>query len=266
MARGLTRAAASVCLLALAGCGGDGGGGTTTASVASGAGRPTAGDRAAVERVVRRWVDDDDCSLMSDRYAAEGYASVAAGEKACEAATDPGLEAGEYTVDGVTIRGRRAQARLVLEPAGQRIYLLVRGGAPGWEIDGVSQTFLGLPGVTFPYRPRFAPGGGPHPHALMTVLGIQTGRGWARARIRVQTRGKGTFRFHTGHFRAVDARGRRSSAGGRTFRPSLGRGVVKLTGNDAVTGYLGFRIAPGARLADVRFAPGKADPLVWKAP
>ena len=231
--------------------------------------------------MTRQWVDENDCSLMSDDFAAEGYASPEEGMRACEEDDDPGLQAGQYTVESVEIRDRRAEVRLALKPAGERTFELVKGG-PTWEIDAVSNRFRGELGDTFPYRDAYELNGSPvEVDAELTVAAIKDpprpnadaylpevdekrGHRWVRARVQVKSTGRDSFDFIASDFSAADTSGQRYEPDFEVFEPALGDGTLSLSEGDTVTGYVGFHLPDEADLAEIRFAPSGVDPLVWK--
>lgn len=238
--------------------------------------------RAEVESVLRQWIDKDDCSLMSDRYAAEGFASAEEGVKACEE-EGPGLRAGEYTIRNVEVRNRSAVATLAVEPGGERIYELVKGGAMGWEIDGVSRRFRGTVGDSFQYVDAYEINGEPVTvDAVLTVLSVKDrarpnvskhllagierrGRRWVRVRVRVKSDGRDSFDLSTSDFKLVDSNGQRYEPDFQAFEPALGQGTLNLSQGDRATGYIGFQVPDKAVVSEVRLAPiGGGEPFIWK--
>lgn len=81
-------AALVVLVAAGTGCGSGGSSKPSASATASGpAATEPADERPAVERTVHQLVDRDDCSIMSDRFVGEGYATAAEGRAACESDT-----------------------------------------------------------------------------------------------------------------------------------------------------------------------------------
>lgn len=274
-----------VALLAV-GCGSASSDGEKNRSAsASAASTPPAVEQAKVERAVRQWVDKDDCSMMSDRYAAEGVGSAAEGQRQCELATqaNPGLQAGQYSISRVSVTDQSAEVRLALKPAGYRTYTLVRGGRLGWEIDGRSEQLVGNVGDTFPYRDSFELDGRQvFPYVEITVLSVKdparpnanpyvvknvekARHRFVRTRIRLKSLGKESFGFSTYDFKAVDEQGQRYDPDSQVFEPALGNGSVDLTNGDKATGYLGFQLPDKAKLTEIRFSGASSDdPIIWK--
>ena len=234
--------------------------------------------RADAERVVHGWIDDDNCSLMSDRLAAEGYGSAAEGRAACSKDTDPGLQAGQYTLTSVTVQGQRATARLALTEGGTRTINLVRGGRSGWEIDATDDEFKGHIGDTFTLRDSYEQDGVPVTVDLrITPLSVTdparpprffaagNRQRWVRIRLKLHSRSASHFNQSTDGFKLVDNHSQRYTADGAAFQPSLGNGGVDLSRGDTVEGYLGFKVPRTATMKVLRTAPtfSGGAPLEW---
>ena len=264
--------------LVLAGCGGSGSDGSTTDR--DGSTFPSPGtDLARAKAAAERYVDDNDCALESDRYAAEGYQSAKEGHEACRASTDPGLQAGEYTVKAGSVTGDTARVVLALNGGGLRTYDLVRGGPSGWLIDGLTERLRGVVGDTFTFRDSYEQNGNPvNVDLRVTVVSVKdnvaapefspAGRGqrWVRARVRIRSRGKESFSQSTDDFKLVDATGQRYTAVGSAFQPTLGNGGVDLSQGDTVLGYLGFKVPSKARIRTIRLDPtfSSGSPPEWR--
>lgn len=270
--------AALTVLLALSGCGAESQSsdeGSQTSAAAAGA-----REKAAATQAVHEWVDKDDCTLMSDRFAAEGAASVAEGRKACQQDLDPGLRAGEYTIKSVAITGDRGTAVLALNSGGTRTYGLIRGGKYGWQIDSIAERFVGNVGDTFTLRDSYVQDGTAVNVKLeATVLQVKTnvkpdspytptgpGNKWVRVKIRLHSLSDADYSQSTSDFKLVDTAGHRYDPDGSVFQPSLGNGGVSLAQGDKVLGYQGYQVPKGAAVKAVRLQPvgGIGAPIVWK--
>jgi hypothetical protein len=235
-------------------------------------------DASAAAMVAQNYTDDDDCSLMSDRYAADGFSSPEEGRQACNDDTDPGLRAGEYRVSGSSVSGDRATVKFDVNTGGTRTLTLTRGGREGWQIDNVEVSQRGKVGDTFTLYDSYEQNGTPVDVNLrITVLSvrshvqgppyypIKSNERWVRARIRIKSRTKQTFSQSTDDFKLIDATGQRYSSDGGAFQPSLGNGGVSLSKGETVVGYLGFKVLKTAKVQAIRIAPlSGGDPLQWR--
>lgn len=237
-------------------------------------------DRAAAERAVHRWVDDDDCTMLSERFAAEGFASADEGRADCERHEDRGLRAGEYAITRTTlISNDQARAELRLNEGGTRSYGLVREGGR-WRIDSFAERFKGRVGDTFTLRDAYEQDGtAVTVNVRVTLLAVKddasspqyfpadAGKRWVRARFRLKSRSPSNFNQSTGDFKLVGGDGARYLADGAAFEPSLGNGGVDLSQGDVVTGYLGFMVPKKAKLHEIRLNPVSGGaPLQWTLP
>lgn len=260
-------------LAALIGCGG-----SDDAGVKQTSNTPEAGlDRA--KAVVTRYVNEDVCALMSDRYAGEGYRSADEGRAACEADPNPGLSAGEYKIKTGSVAGSKATVILALNGGGTRTYTLVRGGPSGWQIDGFEENQRGVVGDTFTFRDSYEQDGNPvNVNLRVTVMAVKdnvpapeffepgAGKRWVRVRVRIRSRGKESFSQSTDDFKLIDASGQRYSSDGAAFQPSLGNGGVSLSEGDVVVGYLGFKVPRRAQVKAIRLSSTfvSRSPLEWR--
>ena len=240
-------------------------------------------DEKQVRDVVHQWVDEDDCSVTSDRFAAEGYSSAEEGRQACEeqAQADPGLRTGEYRLASVKVAGETATARLVLDGGGERTYTVTKDG-DDWRIDDFSESFRGKVGDSFVYRDAYEQDGRPVTVKLRVALvgveenvttepystiGIEKkNHRWIRAKFRLKSLGRDPFTQSTSDFYATDQAGHRYESNGFVFEPSLGNGGVNLAAGDSVVGFLGYQLPDGSSLKDIRLVPvgGAGEPYVWR--
>jgi hypothetical protein len=239
-----------------------------------------AAKRAAAERAVHQWVDDDNCAMMSERFAAEGFASADEGRADCERHEDRGLRAGEYEITRTTLVSKdQARAELRVKEGGTRTYGLVREGGR-WRIDTFEERFKGKVGDTFTLKDAYEQNGTPVTvNVRVTLLAVKdnapspqyfppdAGKRWVRARFRLKSRSPSNFSQSTGDFKLVGGDGARYLSDGAAFEPSLGNGGVDLSQGDIVTGYLGFMVPKKAKLKEIRLniASGGA-PLEWTLP
>jgi hypothetical protein len=254
-----TPIAASVLALALAGCGGS--------PLPS---RGTAADDARAARaVVRAWIDDDDCSVATDREVQAAYPGPEARAR-CEADTDTGWKAGEYRIRQTSVAGDFAT--VLVEGFGQqRTYSIVRQPDGRWLLDGYDEAA----------SPRFATVG----HRLRvgetwTVGGReldvrlaveidrvrlrrlrQAGSCAVRARATVHSSSDGPLDVRPVDFSAVVARHGERLGAGTSFRPA------RLRPGQTLRGYVGFRVGCSARISAIgyRFL-GRGQQLLWTAP
>lgn len=244
--------------------------GSTKAAVDSG--------RTQAERAVRRWVDKNDCSLMSDRYAAEGVASARAGRDACRRNKYRGLQAADYVFDEFRMGGDgKARAILELKQGGKRIYYLVRGGKQGWQIDGRDDKFEGGVGAQYIYlAPVPVLGHTVAARALIRLVAADTatrglrtpaapGRTFIRARFRLENLGDESFALPAKGFVAVDQKGRRYGASTGAYDDPLTRGKrIRLARGKVVSGFVGFDVPDDATITELRFdPPTSGGPFVW---
>lgn len=265
-------------LVVLTGCGTSVSDKSKTSSKAS-TRRGSTEDLDRAKATVQRYVDEDDCALLSDRLAAEGYSSAKEGRAACMADTDPGLRSGEYSLKSGSIAGNTANVILSLDGGGTRTYELVRGGNSGWLIDASREDPTGVVGNTFTFRDSFEQNGNPvNVNLRVTVLSVKdnapapefseagAGKRWVRVRIRIRSRGKESFSQSTEDFKLVDAAGQRYTADGSAFQPTLGNGGVDLSEGDKVLGYLGFKVPTQAKIMTIRLDRtfSSDPPLEWR--
>jgi hypothetical protein len=95
---------------------------------------PETGGGATPRAAVQRYIDQDDCAVVTDRFAELRYPGPDP-RAACSRDRDSGWNAGEYRVVSTDVDGD--VAFVVAEQLGvRRTYDLVRGSS-GWHIDGV---------------------------------------------------------------------------------------------------------------------------------
>jgi hypothetical protein len=258
--------ATSSLAIVLSGCG------QTAATTTTSTAPKAAASLAAVDHMLHRWIDVDDCSAASAHYLTEetGKSSPAAALRACEATSEPAtdLRAGEYTIKSVQAKGAGAEATIALRHGGEWHFALVRGGAQGWQVDGLRETYKARIGQPLEYRNYYEVNGRPTRVKLEvrlqslvaakpdTTLVPQTSgdQRWLRGGIRVRNLSKDPLSISVDEFAAVDSAGHRYP-GTAAFRPFLGDEVVSLAPRDTVTGYVGFQMPSHARISRLRFVP-----------
>lgn len=243
--------------------------------------QPSAAARPAADATatVQRWVDDDDCAVVTDSYTDSSYPEASDARTACEKDTTEGLCAGEYKVKSSRVDGTNATVVLALNASGTRTYKLVKQGNR-WLVDDVSEQTApqrGKLGDTLHYSESYELNGEPIDARLaITLLSLKrakapeyypTKRGhrWLRTRARVMSDSSDELLLTTPDFLAVDAEGQRYPASGGPFTPSLE--AATLSPGDTLTGYAGFELPTGARIIEVRYLPAGStgSPLVWTA-
>jgi hypothetical protein len=243
-------------------------------------------ERPAVEAAARAWIDGDRCDLLSDRYAKEGFETVAAGRGACEEEKDPGIRRGQYDVVGVTSRGSVASATLRLKDGGERTYRLVKGGSMGWQIDGREERFRARIGQPLRVMQQFEiDGRESFVDARVTVGSVRVlrrlrdryqdqairtpGQKFVRARVTVKSVATKRFTFLVNDFSVVDSRGQTATeAGTATFTPYLrGTGTPSLAPGETIRGYVSFQLPIKSAVKEIRFGGGSTatEPRIWAA-
>ena len=232
-----------------------------------------AADRAAAERAVHQWVDDDNCTTMSEKFAAEGFASAAEGRADCERHEDRGLRAGEYEITRTTMVSKdQARAELRLNEGGTRTYGLVREDGH-WRIDTFAERFNGKVGDTFTLKDSYEQNGTPVTvDVRVTLLAVRkpspssqipTRCPESAGFVRASGREPQPVQLQPEHRRLqlVGDDGARYPSNGAAFEPSLGNGGVDLSQGEVVTGYLaGFMVPKKAKLREIwlNVASGRA--------
>lgn len=108
-------------------------------------------DAAPAERVLRDYLDNDRCDLLSDAWAARIGTSAAAGRELCENGrlpVDAAVRPGEYEVTSKEIIDGQGLVSIELRDGGTRDYVLVPGGDEGFLVDSVekhTETEVGKP-------------------------------------------------------------------------------------------------------------------------
>jgi hypothetical protein len=266
--------ATSSLAIVLTGCG------QTAAPTKTSTAKPAA-SLAAVDHVVHRWIDVDDCSVASAHYLSEGTGkSPAAALRECEATSEPAndLRAGEYTIKSVQPKGTGAEATIALRHGGEWHFALVRGGAQGWQIDGLSETYKAHIGQPLEYRNYYAVDGKPT-HVklevrLQSLVAAQPdptlvprtdgNQRWLRGGVRVRNLSKDSLTIGVDELVVTDSAGHRYP-GKAAFQPFLGDEVVSLAPGDTVTGYVGFQVPTHAQISRLRFVPvaNNSAPYEW---
>jgi hypothetical protein len=215
---------------------------------------------------------------MTRRFAAEGYASAAAGRRAC-AESDPGLERGDYDVAGVRVRGRRATVRLAKKAGGTRVLGLVRVGGE-WRIDMSGDETVAALGQSLPLREDYLRNGSPVTLDLrIAVLDVApapaperfkagAGRHWVRVGLRVRSRGTEPFDADALDLKAIASDGRAYYPAAATpFEPAIADMPVTAE-RDAVTGgYLAFAVSRATPVREIRVTPSSGEgALRWRVP
>ena len=261
--------------MALAGCGG------TTAATKSTTAAKAGVSLAAVDHVLHRWIDVDDCTVGSTHYLTEGTGkSRAAALHECERTVQPenDLRAGEYTIKSVQAEGAGAEATIALHHGGEWHFALVPDGAQGWQVNAISETYKARMGQPLEYRNYYEVNGKPthvklevRPQSLVVaqpdpslVSGIGGSPRWLRGGFRIHNLSKDAFSFGMEELVAVDSAGHRYS-GKAAFKPYLGDEVISLSPGDTVTGYVGFQVPTHAKITRLRFIPAASEsgPYEW---
>ncbi len=112
---------------------------------------PTKVDAAPAERVLRQYLDNDRCDLLSDTWAARIGTSAAEGRELCENGrlpVDAAVRPGEYEVTDAEIIDEQGLVSIKLRDGGTRDYVLIPGGDEGFQVDSVekqTETDVGKP-------------------------------------------------------------------------------------------------------------------------
>lgn len=108
-------------------------------------------DPAPAERVLRDYLDNDRCDLLSDAWAERIGTTADDGRELCENGrlpVDAAVRPGQYTVTDAEIVDGEGLVTIELEDGGTRDYVLTPGGDEGFEVDRVrihSETDVGKP-------------------------------------------------------------------------------------------------------------------------
>lgn len=243
---------------------------------------PSALTAADAKNALTKFIDTDDCDLMTDEYIVEawGGSTPAEARASCEKDTDKGLQRGQYEVATVRVAGQKATVHLQLDAGGQRIYTLAAEDGR-WRIDAFRETKRAVLGKTLLFEDAYEENGEPKNVALKIRLVsydsrpaapryavLEPGRRFVRFRLRVTNAGDPTT-LSVEDIAAVDGSGQRFRGNGQPFEPSLGNNVVELQPNETVSGYVSMQVPKDAKLRELRAAPqgaGGAVPLVWRLP
>ena len=239
------------------------------------------GDRAEAAKAraaVTRFVNNDDCDVLSTRFLEEGFPGESNPRAACRQDTLKGVRRGDYRVESVAVNGETATVRLKLNTNATRTYTVVKQG-DRWLVDdlteeaGTQRADLGEPLLFF--APLEIDGQQVDARLKVTVLSVKPsqppefypskGGPWFRARARVTSDSSGPFIVSVSDFELVDAQGQRAN-GNSAFEPRLGHDSVTLSPGDTVTGFVGFELPRGSKPKEVRFLPAVApeqNPMVW---
>ncbi len=273
-----TCSGAGLLLLALvAGCGGE-----PEAVAPSG---PV--DPAPAERVLRSYLDDDRCDLLSDRLAKTISPSADDGRRLCGAGqlpVDALIRPGQYKVMTAEIIDGEGLFTIRLEDGGERDYTLTPGGEAGFQIDEVksrTETELGEP---LRLQAREAPGA-PAVDARITVQTIErvpTSKlsedeyvtsldKYYKARVRVRSRSDDAISVGSLDFYLAQENGVKVADPRVPFSNIGGLLPTVVPPNQTVSGYLFFAV-PNVKIAtptQVVYSLGTGNigaKLVWKKP
>jgi hypothetical protein len=228
--------------------------------------QPTATqERDAAIAATTSWVDNDDCEVLSDRYAEEWGDTAEEGRKECAKETYKGLQRGQYSVSSASVSGATATVNLNLRPAGTRTYKLVKP-ADAWFVDNMAESFKGGVGDTFTYRASFEENDRPiEEEVLVKVASVKDpapppelaygdrGKKWIRAQVKMTSKGPEVGSLSVDSFQLVDNRGHRYDARGYDYKPSLGNNSIELSARDSITGFVSFLVPKKTEAKEIRW-------------
>lgn len=226
-----------------------------------------------------RWIDDDDCALMTARFAAEGYSSAAEGRRACEQDTDPGLESGDYSIAAVRAGAKKATVTIRLGPGRARVLGFVHSPG-GWRIDSTREDYETRVGRSLPLREDYLKNGQPVTiDARLTALSVEdaeppaggrpagTGRHWVRAAMRADSRGSEPLEPKIFELWAITSTGARVETAPRApFTPRFGIDDGLYPRGSTATGFAVFAVEDGETVRALELASTGPDRWRWRVP
>ena len=108
-------------------------------------------DAAPAERVLRQYLDNDRCDLLSDNWALRIGTTADEGRELCangQLPVDAAVRPGEYEVTDAEVIDGQGLVSIELKDGGTRDYVLIPGGDEGYEVDSVkkhTETDVGKP-------------------------------------------------------------------------------------------------------------------------
>lgn len=252
---------------------------TLTAIIATGCGSDPTPDeeKAAAIAVTTKWVDQDDCTTLSDEYVATWGDSASDGLAQCRKETFKGLQKGQYKVATAVVNGDRSTVTLAQAPNGEREYELIKQGGD-WKVNSMKESLSGDVGDRFPYRAAYTENDKPIEENLeISVLSVKDnarrpefgygdkGKKYVRVRAKIRSNGPDVGTHSTSEFTLVDQRNQRYNARS-DYEPMLGNETIELTPEDTAVGYISFLVPQKTKLKEIRWsAAGSNDsPIIWK--
>lgn len=273
-----------LCLgVAITGCGGGDDGGDSS-------GGDAARDEQAVRAVVRRAIDNGDCSVLTESALTTSYPEEETAEgalAACKRDEYEGLTAGEYEVAKVTVEDDRAEVLLRIKDGSERLMLLVNKDGR-WLYDDfqdrAAKLRAGPVGTSFYIRDSYELDRTPVEARLRVAVtevlnpatpedpslaefATKSGHRWVAARVRFVNEGDDSY-YQAADIQLITksgARYTRDGNGSGLFTPPLGDGGgVDLAPGDRTAGFIAFQIPRSAKVKVLRWAtPGSGAVAEW---
>lgn len=244
-------------------------------------------DPSQAEAVLRSYLDDDRCDLLSDRLAETISPSADDGRRLCAAGqlpVDALVRPGQYTIASKEIIDGEGLFTVKLDDGGERDYVLTPGGDAGFRVDEVTTRTTAEFGEPLRLQARATPTSDPV-DARVTVEGIErvprsklsvdeyvtSLDKYYRVRIRVRSRSEEPIVVGSLSFYLAQENGVRV-AEPRPAYSDIGEALPStVPPNATVAGYLFFAV-PNAKIAtpsQVVFSLGTGETgakLVWRKP
>lgn len=244
-------------------------------------------DPAPAERVLRTYLADDRCDLLSDRIAETIAPDPADGRKLCgqgQMPVDMLVRPGQYEVTSREIIDGEGIFTIRLEDGGERDYVLTPGGKDGFLIDQVTTRTEAEIGEPLRLQARETPVS-PPVDARITVLSIErlpasqlsedeyvsTFDKYYRVRIRVRSRSDDPQVIGSVGFSIAQENGIKVAEPRVPFSNIGGLLPSDVPPNETVSGYLFFAVPNDKRATptQVIYTVGTGNigaKLVWKKP